>query len=53
MLYVQNDATKPGYNPNEEHALLLENRPYALRDDLNLTGSTAETYTSKPFVMLT
>lgn len=49
-IYVQNDATQPGYNPNEEHALLLGGRAYALRDDLNVT--TAAGYTSAPRVLL-
>ena len=50
-LYVQNDSTKAGFNPNDEHAL---RRPYgageavyALRNDL---GSPA---TSEPYVLLT
>jgi len=46
-VYYQNDATKPGYNPNEEHALLLGKKAYALRDDLN-----DATTTSRPFVLL-
>jgi hypothetical protein len=46
-LYVQNDPEKPGYNPNEEHALLLGNTLYALCDDLNTTNS------SEPFVLVT
>ena len=45
-VYYQNDATKPGFNPNEEHALLLAKSAYALRDDLN-SGAT-----SQPFVLL-
>ena len=39
-IYVQNDSLKPGYNPNEEHALMLSGRAYALRDDLNLSTSS-------------
>ncbi|GAA5481959.1 hypothetical protein [Haloferula sargassicola] len=50
FIYVQNDATKPGYNPNEEHALLLGGRAYALRDDLNVI--TGNSYTSQPRVLL-
>jgi hypothetical protein len=46
-VYVQNDATKVGFNPNEEHALLLGKSAYALRDDLNNA-----TTTSQPFVLL-
>ena len=49
-LYFQNDSTLPGYNPNEEHALMLAGRVYALRDDLNVTAGPA--YTSEPFVLL-
>jgi hypothetical protein len=51
-LYVQNDRTLPGFNPNEEHALLLNGRAYALRDDLNVLGSNPDTYTSAPFVLV-
>ncbi len=46
-VYYQNDASLPGFNPNEEHALLLGSRAYALRDDLNNASST-----SQPFVLL-
>jgi hypothetical protein len=46
-VYYQNDATQPGFNPNEEHALLLGKSAYALRDDLNNA-----TTTSQPFVLL-
>jgi hypothetical protein len=46
-VYVQNDATQPGFNPNEEHAFLLGSRAYALRDDLNSASTTSE-----PFVLL-
>ncbi len=51
-IYVQNDRTKPGFNPNEEHALMLSGRAYALRDDLNNTGTNPAEYTSQPFVLL-
>lgn len=34
-IYYQNNPALPGYNPNEEHALTLGGRVYALRDDLN------------------
>ncbi len=50
FVYVQNNAAQPGYNPNEEHALLLSDRVYALRDDLNVT--TASGFTSQPRVLL-
>lgn len=46
-VYYQNDASKPGFNPNEEHALMLASRAYALRDDLNIPATTSE-----PFVLL-
>jgi hypothetical protein len=46
-LYVQNDPDKIGYNPNEEHALMLAGNVYALRDDLNDEASS-----SKAFVMI-
>ncbi len=51
QLYVQRDRTADGYNPNEEHALLLSGIAYALRCDLNTTTDTA-TYTSEPFVLV-
>lgn len=63
QVYNQPDRTQPGFNPNEEHALLapsLRNasvspRPqavYALRDnDLNVTNHDA-TYTSDPYVLV-
>ncbi len=46
-LYVQNDPILTGYNPNEEHALLLGSTAYALRDDLNV-----EDQTSAPYVLI-
>ncbi len=52
-IYVQNDASLTGYNPNEEHALLLGGRAYALRDDLNATtGTSYSTFSSLPRVLL-
>lgn len=51
-LYFQNNPALPGYNPNEEHALVIAGRAYALRDDLNLTGATANSYSSEPFVII-
>lgn len=59
-IYVQNDPEATGYNPNEEHAVLLGGIVYALRDDLNisreitpaiLSGSDT-TYSSEPYVLL-
>jgi len=49
-LYVQNDRAKIGFNPNEEHALQIAGRVYALRDDLNVTSGANGT--SQPFVLL-
>ena len=52
-IYYQNDATLPGYNPNEEHALMQGGQAFALRDDLNITTATpAAPYSSHPFVLL-
>lgn len=45
-IYYQNDSAKPGYNPNEEHALMINGRAWVLRDDLNIPTS------SKPYVLL-
>ena len=45
-IYVQNDSAAIGYNPNEEHALMLAGNAYALRDDLNTATS------SEPFVLI-
>ena len=45
-IYVQNEREDPGYNPNEEHALMLNGRAWALRDDLNVATS------SPPFVLV-
>jgi hypothetical protein len=49
-IYVQNDPTLPGYNPNEEHALMLGGQAYALRDDLNITSGP--NYSSDPYVLI-
>lgn len=50
-VYVQNDNTLPGFNPNEEHALVAAygsgKAVFALRNDLN--SST----TSSPYVLMT
>ena len=45
-IYSQPDAAAIGYNPNEEHAVMVDGNVYALRDDLNLATS------SQPFVLL-
>ena len=49
-IYHQNDADQPGYNPNEEHALMAGGTAFALRDDLNITSG--EDYSSNPFVLV-
>jgi hypothetical protein len=49
-IYHQNTKALPGYNPNEEHALMAGGTAYALRDDLNVTNGTA--YSSHPFVLI-
>jgi hypothetical protein len=56
-IYFQNDPTQPGYNPNEEHAVMLGGQAYALRDDLNVTTTTNNSlpfggYSSAPYVLL-
>ena len=44
-VYVQNDMDKTGYNPNEEHAVVLPGQDghvaWALRSDLNTDDSSA------------
>ena len=45
-IYSQNDPSRPGYNPNEEHALIMGGVAFALRNDLNQTNS------SQPFVLV-
>jgi len=63
-IYVQNDRTLIGYNPNEEHALMVGGQAYALRNDLNIYEhpdfsdairsklKSGGTYSSNPFVLL-
>ena len=43
-IYVQNDSKQIGFNPNEEHALMVAGRAYALRDDLNNTATTSSRF---------
>jgi hypothetical protein len=43
-VYRQPDRTKPGFNPNEEHARFFGNTAYALRNDLN-EPDTSDPYT--------
>ena len=50
-IYYQNDPTKPGYNPNEEHALMSAGVPYATRDDLNIK-TAGDNYSSEPYVLV-
>ncbi|MDB4406026.1 hypothetical protein N9191_01860, partial [bacterium] len=47
IIYFQNDPEIIGYNPNEEHAVKIAGRAYALRDDLNYPAASSE-----PFVLL-
>ena len=42
-LYYNNDPTQPGFNPNDEHALIIGSSVYALRWDLN-TDNTSHDY---------
>lgn len=51
-IYYENDRSKPGYNPNEEHALMQGGQAFALRDDLNIASNTNGEYSSHPFVLL-
>ena len=50
-IYYQNVKDDIGYNPNEEHALMIGGQGWALRDDLNITVSGSD-YSSKPFVLI-
>ncbi|MBN2508594.1 MAG: hypothetical protein JXQ71_18110 [Verrucomicrobia bacterium] len=52
-IYSQNDPNLPGYNPNEEHALVMSGVAYALRNDLNrwFDGTRTQTW-SEPFVLV-
>jgi subtilisin-like proprotein convertase family protein len=49
-IYSQNNRALPGYNPNEEHAVMSGGMAYATRDDLNITTGT--NFSSRPFVLL-
>jgi len=51
-IYRQNDPTKDGYNPNEEHALMIDGIAHALRCDLNRVNETNGTFTSLPYVLI-
>ncbi len=49
QIYWRSDPTQPGFNPNEEHALVLQNTIYALRNDLNRPG---DPWSSEPYVLV-
>lgn len=49
-IYYQNNPNAAGYNPNEEHALMIGGQAFALRDDLNITQGAS--YSSAPFVLI-
>jgi hypothetical protein len=46
IIYTQNQRREPGFNPNEEHAIMAAGRAWALRDDLNMPT------TSEPYVLV-
>ncbi len=46
-IYSQPDPHSPGFNPNEEHAAIFDNKVTALRDDLNSLLNY-----SRPFTLL-
>ncbi|MEI6342190.1 MAG: hypothetical protein WCR07_09540 [Verrucomicrobiota bacterium] len=50
VIYGQNNKELPGYNPNEEHAIMSGGTAFATRDDLNLTSGA--NYSSEPYVLL-
>jgi hypothetical protein len=49
-IYYENDPKAIGYNPNEEHALMIGGQGWALRDDLNITSGG--NFSSLPFVLI-
>ncbi len=49
-IYTQNESSLPGYNPNEEHAIMSGGTAFATRDDLNNTNTAG--YSSRAFVLL-
>ena len=54
-IYRQNDRTLDGFNPNEEHALMISGVAHALRCDLNRCYAYSqgpESYTSLPYVLV-
>ena len=50
-IYFQNNPSAPGYNPNEEHAIMNGGTPFATRDDLNIITPDSS-YSSHPFVLV-
>ncbi|MFH2094043.1 MAG: hypothetical protein ABIJ31_16910 [Pseudomonadota bacterium] len=62
MIYYQPDNASAGYNPNEEHAMIVGNAVYALRNDLNTWQARDDSWigplradqvkTSEPYVLL-
>ena len=62
-IYNQSDQEKAGYNPNEEHGMIVPsfkyekvtprpNTAYGLRNDINITTRQANVYTSDPYVLV-
>lgn len=49
-IYRQGNPAQIGYNPNEEHALLIGSTAYAMRDDLNIVEGTG--FSSLPRVLI-
>ena len=49
-IYFENDPRAVGYNPNEEHALMIGGQGYALRDDLNIISGG--NFSSLPYVLV-
>ena len=49
-IYYQNNPAEIGYNPNEEHGLMIGGQAYALRDDLNITSGG--NFSSMPYVLV-
>lgn len=49
-IYRQANPAQIGYNPNEEHALLIGSTAYAMRDDLNITEGAG--FSSLPRVLI-
>jgi len=63
QIYNQPDQSLPGYNPNEEHAVVTSSfrnsqaspcpkAAFALRNDLNKTIVEHDDYTSHPYVLI-